>query len=113
MGVPEEDSAPALFEFGTAFLKEEVLGRLDLADRASLLETCRSGRDLVKDAGLDPSTSGRLQLKDFVGSVERLAWARDHGCPMDTTVCATIVPAPPAAVSEVSPSVPLLLSPSV
>ena len=90
MGVSEEDSAPALFEFGTAFLKEEVLGRLDLADRASLLETCRSGRDLVKDAGLDPSTSGRLQLKDFVGSVERLAWARDHGCPMDTTVCATI-----------------------
>ena len=69
MGVSEEDSAPALFEFGTAFLKEEVLGRLDLADRASLLETCRSGRDLVKDAGLDPSTSGRLQLKDFVGSV--------------------------------------------
>ena len=39
MGVPEEDSAPALFEFGTAVLKEEVLGRLDLADRASLLET--------------------------------------------------------------------------
>ena len=90
MGVPGEDSAPALFEFGTAFLKQEVLGRLDLADRASLLETCRSGRDLVKDAGLDPSTSGRLQLKDFVGSVERLAWARDHGCPMDTTVCATV-----------------------
>ena len=27
-----------------------------------------------------------LQLKDFVGSVERLAWARDHGCLMDTTV---------------------------
>ena len=54
MGVPGEDSAPALFEFGTAFLKQEVLGRLDLADRASLLETCRSGRDLVKDADWTP-----------------------------------------------------------
>ena len=59
MGVPEEDSAPALFEFGTAFLKEEVLGRLDLADRASLLETCRSGRDLVKDCLLYTSPSPR------------------------------------------------------
>ena len=72
-----------------ALCKEEVLAQLNMADRASLLETCRTVRDLVKSAGLDPS-SCNLQLKDFMGSPERLAWALQHGQPMDDTVCPRI-----------------------
>jgi hypothetical protein len=29
-----------------------------------------------------------LKLTDFVGSVERLAWAKDNGCPWESKTCA-------------------------
>ena len=30
----------------------------------------------------------KLKLVDFVGSVKRLAWAKDNGCPWDPRTCA-------------------------
>ena len=48
--------------------------------------------DRVLDAGDDGVDSIRegpllLRVKNFVGSVERLAWARGMGCPWDEEVC--------------------------
>jgi hypothetical protein len=31
-----------------------------------------------------------LKLADFLGSIERLAWAKDNGCPWDEETCALI-----------------------
>ena len=32
----------------------------------------------------------KLKLVDFCGSVERLAWAKDNGCPWEARTCAYI-----------------------
>ena len=58
------------------------------------------GPSIVAKPAEAVATSSRMRVgpvhqraaaaEGFVGSVERLAWARDHGCPMDTTVCATV-----------------------
>ena len=42
------------------------------------------------DDGVDSIQDGPLLLRvqDFVGSVERLAWAKEMGCPWNEEVCA-------------------------
>jgi hypothetical protein len=68
-------------------------------DRAVLRQVGRAFREMVE--GLDSSPTrplpcaGKsagvpLDLADFAGSVARLAWAHDNGCPWDERTCARI-----------------------
>jgi len=108
-----------LLEHGRDVLVKEVLGRLDSTDCALLSLVGKPWMAVVVASGaLCAGTGGAppLKLEDFVGSVERLAWAksnarvpwnkstcaviagggrvevlqwaREHGCPWNASVCA-------------------------
>jgi len=67
-----------------------VLARLPPADRASLAGACLASRDAVFPRSVFPDGLSRaetpgaarvFQLREFCGSVEHLAWARENRCP--------------------------------
>eukprot|EP00982_Pelagococcus_subviridis_P003304 24918-Pelagococcus_subviridis.AAC.1 len=73
---------------------EDVLRRLSVGDRAMLALVSRSMRDVVftssvgdvKDVAAVRRELGRMP--NFVGSVGRLAWAKELGCPWNENTCA-------------------------
>jgi hypothetical protein len=74
-------------------LEAEVLPRLPLTDLALFARVGRSSRAAVVASGLPRAgTNGGalLKVEDFVGSVERLAWARDNGCRWNARTSARI-----------------------
>ena len=66
-------------------LEAEVLSRLDPTDVAMFARVGPASRAAVVASGLPRAGTSRgallLNVQDFVWSVERLAWARDNGCP--------------------------------
>jgi hypothetical protein len=63
---------------------ELVLAQLDPTDCAVLARVAKPFLALVLANNLPragKSAGVPLRLRDFVGSVERLAWAKDNGCP--------------------------------
>ena len=85
---------PGLFE-------KYVLKRLDPAARASLAGAGSVFRDVVYPRSIFPTGLPRAEkalgrvwarvrvfkLVDFLGSGERLAWAKDNGCPWEARTC--------------------------
>jgi hypothetical protein len=72
-------------------LAVEVLPRLGPTDLALFARVGRVSRAAVVASGLPRAgaTGGALlKVEDFVGSVERLAWARDNGCPWNARTSA-------------------------
>ena len=73
------------------FFVEEVLRRLDPTARTMLARMGRPWLAAVLASGLPRAgkTAGvPLKLKEFCGSVELLAWAKDNGCPWKARTCA-------------------------
>jgi hypothetical protein len=86
-------------------LAAKVLPRLDPTDMVLFGQVGRACRAAVVALGApreevqtsddsdDEGTEGGeggpllLRVRDFVGSVERLAWAKERGCPWDASVC--------------------------
>ena len=72
---------------------EDVLRRLSVGDRAMLALVSRSMRDVVfdsPDGDVRDVAAVRRELgrmPNFVGSVSRLAWAKERGCPWDARIC--------------------------
>jgi hypothetical protein len=78
---------------------QKVLAHLDTIDRTFLAQTGGACRAAVAASGLPRAGTRRRvlgrsvwrvwhQLDEFVGSVERLAWAKASGCPWDAWTCA-------------------------
>ena len=76
-----------------------VLSRLDGGDLAMLALVSRSMRAVVFDRFVFNTPLGDLKgvaavrrelgrMSNFVGSVSRLAWAKERGCPWDARTCA-------------------------
>ena len=55
-----------------------------------LARVARGFKKAVVASGLPRAHPLRLKLKDFVGSVERLAWAKENGCPWDERTSAAV-----------------------
>ena len=76
-------------------LMEQVLAQLDPTDCALLAQVGKPLMTVVLANNLPRAGKGglaALQLKSFVGSVERLAWAKRNGCPwFSKRTCALIV----------------------
>jgi len=76
--------------------EEEVLKRLDPTDRTMVAQVGRPWLAAVLASGLTragkrlPVGAEPLTLKAFCTSVERLAWAKDNGCPWVERTCALI-----------------------
>jgi hypothetical protein len=84
-------------------LEAEVMARLGPTDVVLFGQANRACRAAVVAFGMpqesqeegrtsDESTEGGpllLRVEDFVGSVERLAWAKARGCPWDEFTCST------------------------
>jgi len=83
----------ALLERFPELFHKEILERLDPADRAVLAQVGRLWLAAVAAAMLwDLPRAGKsagvpLKLVEFLGSAQRLAWARDNGCPWDEGTC--------------------------
>ena len=75
---------PSLEDLPAGVLERVLLPLLDPIDRTMLAKVGRGCRAAVVASGL-PRALGRvrLRLRDFVGSVERLSWARENGCRWD------------------------------
>jgi hypothetical protein len=75
---------PLLEEWSDVF-DAKVLPLLDPTTRALLGRCGQACRDAVLRSPKLPCagrTAGvKLKVKEFVGSVSRLAWAKDNGCP--------------------------------
>jgi hypothetical protein len=89
---PSELLAPLLEEWRDVLVKH-VLERLDPTDCALLAQVGKPWLAVV--VGNNRPRAGKgwsvpLKLADFVGSVERLAWAKDNGCPWDKETCEVI-----------------------
>ena len=83
---PSELLAPLLEEWRDVFVMQ-LLSRLDPTDCAILAQVGKPWwhvvvKNKVPRAGKRRKGCGvKLILRDFVGSVQRLAWARSNGCP--------------------------------
>jgi len=90
---PDPEPTPpllALCEDLPDVFREELLKRwLDPTDRALLARVARGFKAAVVASGL-PLVRPRLKLKDFFGSVERLAWAKANRCPWSMPTCAYV-----------------------
>jgi hypothetical protein len=95
--VAQDDDAPS--ELLSPLLEEWpdllrlVLAHLDPTDCTMLARTGKPWLAVVVANNLPRAgkTAGvRLKLSEFVGSVERLAWAKDNGCPWVEETCATV-----------------------
>ena len=72
---------------------KHVLARLDPTDCAVLARVGKPWLAVVLANNLPRAGKGgavKLKLADFVGSVERLAWAKDNGCPWRSRTCSLI-----------------------
>jgi len=95
--LPRSDEPPpspdppllALCEDLPELFAEEVLKRLNPTDIALLARVARGFKAAVVASGL-PLVRPQLKVKDFVGSVERLAWAKENMCPWDKRTCAYV-----------------------
>ena len=83
-------------------LETWVLSRLDPLDRLSLGQVSKEWRALVKSVPAFDAAPGRRKISEFVGSVERFAWATSDpgGCPwwgfqIETPQSAQTPPRPP------------------
>ena len=79
------EDLPEVFE-------KEVLPRLDPTGRALLARVGRGVSTAVVSSGLPLASSSEevpFKVKDFVGSVERLAFAEANGCPWGELTCAS------------------------
>ena len=69
----------------------EVLPLLDPTTRALLGRVGQACRDAVLRSPKLPcagrTVGVKLQIKEFVGSVKLLAWAKENGCPWEARVC--------------------------
>ena len=82
-----------LLEHLPEVLAAEVLPRLGPAARTVLAQVARPWRAAVVASGLSlaGTTEGvPLKLAEFVGSVGRLAWARENGCKWTRRTCAVV-----------------------
>jgi hypothetical protein len=82
--------APMLEEWREVLVKH-VLARLDPTDCAMLARVAKPWLAVVLANYLPRAGQGgavRLKLVECVGSVERLAWAKDNGCPWHERSCA-------------------------
>jgi hypothetical protein len=85
----DDDATPSellvlLLEEWREVLVKHVLARLDPTDCAMLARVAKPWLAVVLANYLPRAGQGgavRLKLVDFVGSVQRLAWAKDNGCP--------------------------------
>ena len=69
---------------------KHVLSRLDPTDCAILARVAKPWLAVVLANILPRAGKGgavKLKLVDFVGSIERLAWAKDNGCPCEERTC--------------------------
>ena len=74
-------------------LVKHVLGRLDPTDCTLLSRVAKPWLAVVVANNLPRAGKAgavALKLRDFVGSVELLAWAKDNGCRWDAHTCALI-----------------------
>ena len=84
--------APLLEEWSDVLVKH-VLARLDPTDCAMLARVAKPWLAVVLANNLPRAGKGgavRLKLVNFCGSVTRLAWARDNGCPWAAGTCARV-----------------------
>ena len=84
--------APLLEEWRDVLVMH-VLSRLDPTDCAILAQVGKPWLAVVLANNLPRAGKGtavKLKLVDFVGSVKRLAWAKDNGCQWSTQTCAYI-----------------------
>jgi hypothetical protein len=89
---PSELLAPVLEEWREVMVTH-VLQRLDPTDCTMLARVGKLWLAVVVANNLPRAGkggAGRLKLEDFVGSVERLAWAKDNGCKWNKLTCAYI-----------------------
>ena len=83
----------ALLEELLEVLAAEVLPLLDPADLAVFARVGGASRAVVVASGLPRAGTGvgvPLKVPEFCGSVERLAWAKDNGCPWIARTCQVI-----------------------
>jgi hypothetical protein len=76
-----------------AVFAAEVLPQLKPSDLALVARVGRASRAVVVASGLPragTSVGVPLNIKDFVGSVELLCWAKENGCPWVARTCALI-----------------------
>ena len=72
---------PSLEDLPVGVLEKVLLPLQDPLDLTMLAKVGRGCRAAVVASGLPRATGRvRLRLRDFVGSVERLSWARERGC---------------------------------
>jgi hypothetical protein len=74
-------------------LAAEVLPRLDPTDLAMFGRVGKASRAAMVSSGLPRAGATvwvLLEIENFVGSVERLAWARDNGCPLVPRTCGCV-----------------------
>ena len=96
----EDEDAPTspllgalLEDLREVFEKEVLKERLDPTDLAVLAQVGRACLAAVVSSGLPRAGKSEgvpLMLKDFLGSVERLAWAKQNMCPWNTRTCARV-----------------------
>jgi hypothetical protein len=89
---PSELLGPLLEEWREVLVKH-VLERLEPTDCAVLAQVGKAWLAVVLANNLPRAgTEGAVKLKlvDFLGSVERLAWAKENGCPWEQHTCALI-----------------------
>jgi hypothetical protein len=72
-----------------------LFGQADRACRAAVMafgvpQETPTSVSVLEDGSMGEGTEGGpllLRVEDFVGSVERVAWAKDRGCPWNKSVC--------------------------
>jgi hypothetical protein len=65
-----------------------VIPQLCVSDRVVLSRVDRRMQSLVERAAVGDEERILPRVRDFVGSVARLRWARNKGCPWDEQTCA-------------------------
>ena len=94
-----DNDAPPLLERFAAVARDvlyvHILPRLYSGDLAVLATVNRKMRDVVFDSPVDHDVRDVAAVRrelgrmpNFVGSVSRLAWAKERGCPWDENTCA-------------------------
>jgi len=89
---PDELLTPLLEEWSDVLVKH-VLSRLDPTDCAMLARVAKPWLAVVVANNLPCAGKGGsvpLLVEDFVGSVKRIAWAKDNGCPWESRTCERI-----------------------
>ena len=83
---------PLLDDLSEVFEAEVLKTWLNPTDLALLARVGRGCRDAVRSSGMPiagvKGGAFPLDVKDFVGSVELLAWAKASGCPWNEWICA-------------------------